>query len=274
LVEQAQCRPRHDVAFKLLELGSLVLIAFTAGMIDAAVGGGGLVQVPGIFAVLPNHLAATLLGTNKFASIFGTGTASWRYARSVGIIWRLVLPAALTAFAFAFIGASVVSYIPKELFRPLVLGLLIFMLVYTVKRPDFGSLHRPTALDRQQLLIALGVGGAIGFYDGFFGPGTGSFLIFLFIRFFGFDFLRASAAAKIVNLATNLAALSFFIPHGNVLYHFAAPMAAANMAGAIVGSRLAMKGGTARIRKLFLCLVFILIVKLGWDSVGILIHRP
>lgn len=251
----------------MLDIFTLVLIAFSAGLIDAAVGGGGLVQVPGLFAVLPQQTPATLFGTNKFSSVFGTAVASWRYARQIDIAWKLVLPAALTAFAFSFIGAMAVSYIPKEWMRPLVLGLLLFMLGYTLKKKDFGALHRPAHIGRRELIVALAIGGAIGFYDGLFGPGTGSFLIFLFIRFFGFDFLRASSAAKVVNLSTNLAALSFFIPTGHVLYHYAVPMAAANIAGAVLGARLAMRGGTSLIRRLFIGLVSLLIAKLAWDTV-------
>lgn len=249
----------------LLELLPLVLLAFAAGLIDAAVGGGGLVQIPGLFAVMPQQPPATLFGTNKFASVFGTLTATWRYARHVDIAWKLVIPAAITAFALSFAGAAAVSYLPKELMRPLVLVLLLGMLGYTLWKKDFGALHRPSRIGRRELAIALAIGGAIGFYDGFFGPGTGSFLIFLFIRFFGFDFLRASSAAKVVNVSTNLAALCFFIPHGNVLYHYAIPMAAANMTGALVGTRLAVAGGTVLIRKLFIALVVVLIAKLAWD---------
>src|SRR6218665_1367545 len=189
-----------------LELLPLVGLAFAAGLIDAAVGGGGLVQIPGLFATLPQHTPATLFGTNKFSSVFGTSVAAWRYARKIDIAWKLVIPAALTAFAFSFVGAMAVSQIPKEWMRPLVLALLLFMLAYTLHKKDFGALHRPAHIGRRELLVALAIGGAIGFYDGLFGPGTGSFLIFLFIRFFGFDFLRASSAAKIVNIATNLAA--------------------------------------------------------------------
>ncbi|QNM95408.1 sulfite exporter TauE/SafE family protein [Chitinimonas koreensis] len=253
----------------LLELLPLVLLSFAAGLIDAAVGGGGLVQIPGLFAVMPQQPPATLFGTNKFASVFGTLTATWRYARHVDIAWKLVIPAAVTAFALSFAGAAAVSYLPKELMRPLVLVLLLGMLGYTLWKKDFGALHRPSRIGRRELAIALAIGGAIGFYDGFFGPGTGSFLIFLFIRFFGFDFLRASSAAKVVNVSTNLAALCFFIPHGNVLYHYAIPMAVANMSGALVGTRLAVAGGTALIRKLFIALVTVLIAKLAWDVVGL-----
>jgi len=126
-------------------------------------------------------------------------------------------------------------------------------------------LHRPRHIGRRELAVALAMGAAIGFYDGFFGPGTGSFLIFLFIRFFGLDFLRASAASKVVNLATNLAALSFFVPSGKVLLAAAVPMAAANMAGAFTGTRMALRGGTPLIRQLFLVLVIVLIARMGWD---------
>ncbi|HEY9103741.1 sulfite exporter TauE/SafE family protein [Chitinimonas sp.] len=250
----------------MLEILPLVLLSFTAGLIDAAVGGGGLVQVPGLFAALPGYAPATLFGTNKFSSVFGTATAAWRYSRKIDIAWRLVVPAALTAFAFSFLGAMAVDAIPKAYMRPLVLALLVFMLGYTLKKKDFGAMHRPSHIGRRELLVALAIGGAIGFYDGLFGPGTGSFLIFLFIRFFGFDFLRASSAAKVVNVATNLAALAFFIPAGHVLYHFAIPMAVANIAGAVCGARLAMKGGTGLIRKLFIALVTVLIAKLAWDT--------
>lgn len=250
----------------MLELIPLVLLAFTAGLIDAAVGGGGLIQVPGLFATLPSQLPATLFGTNKFSSVFGTAAASWRYSRTIDITWKLVAPAAATAFAFSFLGAMAVSYIPKDWMRPMVLVMLIGMLAYTLRKKDFGALHRPSHIGRRELLVALAIGGAIGFYDGLFGPGTGSFLIFLFVRFFGFDFLRASSAAKVVNLATNLAALAFFIPTGHVLYHYAIPMALANITGAIVGTHLATRGGAELIRKLFIGLVSVLITKLAWDS--------
>lgn len=250
----------------LPELLWLVCIAFMAGLIDAAVGGGGLVQLPGLFTTLPQQPPATLLGINKFSAISGTAVASWRYARAVRFPWRPVLFAAGTAFVFSFLGATAVSLLPKEAVRPLVLALLLVMLAYTLVKKDFGALHRPRQVGRRELAIALAMGAAIGFYDGLFGPGTGSFLIFLFIRFFGLDFLRASAASKVVNLATNLAALSFFIPAGHILFAFAIPMALANVAGAVAGTRLALHGGTPVIRKLFIALVLVLIARMSWDT--------
>ena len=248
------------------ELPWLLVIAFLAGGIDAAVGGGGLIQLPGLFTALPQQHPALLLGSNKFTSMFGTATAAWRYARRITIPWRPVLLAATAAFVCSFGGASAVSLLPREAVRPLVLLLLIAILAYTLLKKDFGALQRPTVVGRRQLAIAVALGGAIGFYDGFFGPGTGSFLIFLFIRFFGLDFLGDSASAKIVNLATNVAALCWFVPAGQVLLAIAAPMAVANVAGAVTGSWLAMRGGSGLIRRLFLGLVCVLIVRMGWDT--------
>lgn len=248
------------------ELPWLLCIAFAAGLVDAVVGGGGLIQLPGLFATLPRHAPALLLGTNKFSAMFGTGAAAWRYARNVSIPWRPVLYATVAAFACSFLGATSVSLLPKEAVRPLVLVMLVAMLVYTLVKKDFGALHRPRQIGRRELTIAVAIGGAIGFYDGFFGPGTGSFLIFLFVRFFGLDFLRASAASKIVNVSTNLAALSFFVPSGQVMLAVAIPMAMANIGGSFTGTRLALSGGTPLIRKLFVALVIVLIAKMGWDT--------
>ncbi len=243
----------------------LCLLAFFAGMIDAAVGGGGLIQIPGLMNFLPQTPTATVFGTNKFAAACGTLSAARHYLRQVRLDWSLVLPAALAAFLFSFAGAAVVSWLPAHIMRPLVLALLVVMAIYTLWKKDFGRLHSPVQVGRREKLLALGAGSLIGFYDGLFGPGTGSFLIFLFIRFFAFDFLHASAAAKCVNLATNIAALSYFIPQGHIIWLLALPMALANILGALSGSWLALRHGSGLIRLLFLALVSILIVKLGSD---------
>lgn len=247
------------------ELWLLLPIAFTAGLIDAAVGGGGLIQLPGLLAVLPREMPAALFGSNKLASIMGTASATWRYARRIELPWRLVLFAAAAAFCGSYLGARAVHYLPVHVIRPLVVILLAVMLVYTWFKPQFGQVDAGRPLTRKDLWAGLAIGASIGFYDGFFGPGTGSFLIFLFVRFFHFDFLRASACAKVVNLATNLAALAFFLPAGLVLYGIAIPMGLANIAGAQVGTRLALKGGNLWVRRLFLLLALILLSKLVWD---------
>lgn len=250
----------------LPQLAILIPLAFTAGLVDAAVGGGGLILVPGLFATLPRELPAMLMGTNKFAAMMGTASATWRYGRRVKLDWHILLPSAAAAFAGAYLGARAIHWLPADLIRPLVIVLLAAMLAYTWFKPEFGTVDAGRPLTRRDLYTGLAIGAAIGFYDGFFGPGTGSFLIFLFVRCFHFDFLRASASAKIVNLATNAASLVFFIPAGMVLFALAIPMAIANIAGAQVGSRLALAGGSARVRQLFLVLACVLLAKLCWDT--------
>lgn len=252
-------------------LVALVFAAFFAGAIDAVVGGGGLIQIPALFAVHPGESAATLFGTNKCASIVGTANATRRYARSVVMPWRTILPAALAAFALSYAGAAAVAWLPKDAVRPLILVLLVLAAIYTLKKKEFGEQHRPAHSGRRELLYALLLGGVIGFYDGFFGPGTGSFLIFLFVRFFGFDFLHASASAKVVNVATNLAALLYFVPNGYVLPVLAVVMAAANVAGSQAGTWLALRHGSRFVRRVFLVLVAVLIVKFAWDTVHALV---
>jgi hypothetical protein len=251
-------------------LAALVAAAFIAGLVDAVVGGGGLIQIPALFAAYPGLPPATLFGTNKCASVVGTSAATWRYARRVKMPWRTILPAAAAAFAFSYAGAAAVAWLPKDAVRPLILALLVFAAVYTLKRKDFGQAHAPAHAGHRELIYATLLGGVIGFYDGFFGPGTGSFLIFLFVRFFGFDFLHASAGAKVVNVATNLAALAYFIPNGYWLPLLAAAMAAANLGGSIAGTWLALRYGSGLIRRVFLLVVGALIVRFAWDTVAAL----
>lgn len=249
-------------------VGALFLLpaAFLAGCVDAVVGGGGLIQIPALFAAYPAAAPATLFGTNKCASVVGTAAASWRYARRVVMPWRTILPAALAAFAFSYVGAAAVAWLPKAALRPLILVLLVLAAGYTLARKDFGQVHRPAHAGLREFAWATLLGAVIGFYDGFFGPGTGSFLIFLFVRWFGFDFLHASASAKLVNVATNLAALAYFLPNGYWLPGLAIAMAACNVAGSAAGTRLALQHGSAFVRRVFLVVVGLLIAKFAWDS--------
>ncbi|MDP3858910.1 MAG: TSUP family transporter [Stagnimonas sp.] len=248
-----------------LSLLALCGFAFLAGFIDAVVGGGGLVQVPALFVLHPELSPATLFGTNKFASVFGTANASWQYSRRVQLPWKVLGLTMLTAFAFSFLGARTISLFNPALLRPLILMMMIAVFAYTLWKKDFGSLHAPKLSERHQFITGFFVGAAIGFYDGFFGPGTGSFLIFAFVGLFGFSFLVASAAAKLVNFSTNLAALAWFIPHGQVMYRVALPMAACNIAGSYIGSQLAIRKGSGFVRQLFIVIVAALIARMAFD---------
>lgn len=244
----------------------LCLAAFGAGFVDSVVGGGGLVQLPALFAVLPGAAVPSLLGTNKLSSIFGTTAAAITYGRKVETEPSVVWPAALLAFVFSYFGARVASLVSPDVFRPLMLLLLVALTLYTAFKKDFGGSVVPKTAGRRRSFYAGGIGAALGFYDGFFGPGTGSLLIFLFVGLLGLDFLRASAVSKVVNAATNLSALIYFAGTGHVLYAYALPMAACNVAGSFCGTHLAIARGNRFVRMVFLCVVGGLILKLTLDT--------
>ena len=240
--------------------------AFFAGMVDAVVGGGGLIQIPVLLAQFPNTAIPTLFGTNKLASIAGTGAALWRYARTVAIPWAVVLPATLAALLGAWGGAALVAWLSREAMRPLVLVLMLAVAIYTFLRKDLGQSSSRALVPADRWRGAV-LGGVIGLYDGFFGPGTGSFLIFGFVRLFGMDFLRASASAKVINAATNLSAIVFFASHGPLLWQVGVVMAVCNLLGSQLGTRLAIRHGAGFVRRAFLLVVAVLIAKLAWDMV-------
>lgn len=252
-----------DTEFLFLALG---LAALFAGFVDSIVGGGGLIQLPALFAAFPNTAPATLFGTNKLASIVGTTSAAIQYSRRVEIPWRVAGPGAVAALVGSWYGAKAVAYLDPAILRPLILALLVLVAGYTFLRKDLGSVSKEPAHGGRSVAIALGVGAVIGFYDGFFGPGTGSFLIFLFIRLLGMDFLRASVSAKILNVATNLAAISFFVGNVELMWKLAAVMAVCNLTGSVLGSRMALKHGTGFVRKMFLAVVTVLILRLAYDT--------
>lgn len=241
----------------------LCAFAFLAGFVDSVVGGGGLVQIPALMILLPGAPIPTLWGTNKLAAVCGTSFATYRYARHVTIDFRVIAPAATIAFVFSILGSRAVTLLRPEFLRPIVLVLLIAVAAYVFFVKDLGLIHKPKHARRRALGIAVVIAAVLGFYDGFFGPGTGSFLIFAFVGIFGFDFLAASASAKLINLATNLGAALYFGATGHILYRLALPMAACNVIGALAGTRLAILKGSRFVRVLFLVVVAALIVRLA-----------
>lgn len=241
-------------------------LAFAAGAINAAIGGGGLIVVPGLFATFPTAPPATLLGTDKLSSVFGHVSAMRQYAARIALPWRLVLPAALAAFAGAYLGARAIHAFDPRMMRPVIVGLLVVMLAYTWFKPGFGSRDDERPLTRLDLIVGVAMGFVIGFYDGFFGPGTGSFLVFLFVKIYRFDFLRATACAKVVNLAGDSAALVFLLPAGAVMWSLAVPMGVTAWIGGVVGARLVVRGGNLWIRRVFLAIASILLLKLLWET--------
>ncbi len=249
-----------------MELLTVALASLLAGFIDAVAGGGGLVLVPALFSTYPNALPATLLGTNKGASVWGTAWATGQYMRRVELNWRALAPAACLAMAGSFAGAWLLTLMSADILRralPLVLALV---LIYTLAKKDLGRHHAPRFQGGAETAVAGGIGLVVGFYDGFFGPGTGSFFVFLFVRLLGYDFLHASATAKLMNLGTNAAAIALFWSKGHFWWQVAAVMAVTNVAGSLIGTRLALKHGAGFVRAVFVLVVSALIVKTAWDA--------
>ena len=249
-----------------MELLIVSIASLLAGFVDAIVGGGGLVLVPALFAVFPTAAPATLFGTGKGASIWGTAVATAQYARRVELRWSALLPASAAGFAGSLGGAWLVTIISAGFLRKILPFVLLAVLFYTVARKDLGRHHTPRFSGRAEILAACCIGLVLGFYDGFFGPGTGSFFVFLFVRWLGYDFLHASASAKLLNTATNFAALALFAWKGHVWWHFALAMAIANVIGSLLGTRLALKHGTGFVRLVFIVVVSALILKTGFDA--------
>lgn len=242
---------------------ALGFFAFCGGLIDAAVGGGGLVQVPALLHALPQHSLATVFGTNKLAVLLGNFSSISSYLRRIKIVWKLLLPTMFSAFLFSFLGAFSVSLIPKTLMEYVVFVILIVMAIHTFARKDFGQRQAILRHGKRELLLGMFFGALLGFYDGVFGPGSGSLLLFVFVKYFGFDFLNASASAKLVNLGTFSAALLFFAPSGNVLWLVGGIVGLCNIAGSLTGVFLALRYGSGFIRIFFLILLLFLIGRMG-----------
>jgi hypothetical protein len=250
----------------MLDLVVVTLASLFAGFVDAIVGGGGLILVPALFSVFPSASPAALLGTNKGAAIWGTAWATVQYAQRVRLPWAALLPAAVAALIGAFAGAWTVTLISADGLRRALPFVLLAVLIYTLARKDLGRSHAPRHSGRAEAAWASLIGAVLGFYDGFFGPGTGSFFVFLFVRALGYDFLHASASAKLLNSATNLAALAAFAWTGHVWWHIAALMAVANVVGSLFGTRLALRHGAGFVRVVFIVVVTALILKTAYDA--------
>lgn len=247
------------------ELILLCIAAFAAGFIDAIVGGGGLLQTPAALLILPHLPVATILGTLKIPSIAGTAVAAVKYGKQVKFNVTLLLACTTSAFLAALLGAYLVSRINNDTIKPIILVVLIGVALYTYFNKQFGVQKERTQTLKKQVWLAAFFGLIIGFYDGLIGPGTGSFLILVFIGALGFDFIGASAHAKVVNVGTNLAALIYFSSTGHVLFEYAIPMAVFNVAGAFLGTKLALLKGNKFIRIFFLIVIFGTILRFAWD---------
>ncbi|MCF8530012.1 MAG: TSUP family transporter [Candidatus Nanopelagicales bacterium] len=245
----------------------LCVAAAAAGWVDAVSGGGGMVQLPALFIALPAGAEVNALATNKLSSIFGTATAARTYVKNLSPDWKTVLPMAGAACAFSAMGAWTAHLVPTKLFANFVIVALISVWLWTLFSPVLGSVDNLRWHgSRKHLVVAVLVSAIIGFYDGIFGPGTGSFLLIALVGLLGYSFLMASSTAKIVNLGTNAAALVIFGMTGSVLWLLGLLLALFNVLGAYVGARTAIARGSAFVRTVFLAVVALLIIRLIWDT--------
>jgi uncharacterized membrane protein YfcA len=241
----------------------LLAASFFAGFIDSIAGGGGLIQLPALLIGLPKSETAEVLGTNKLSAVFGTTTAAALYRKQIKPDPKILLAMGVPAFLGSAGGAVLASNIPTSSMRPMVLVLLIIVAVYTWFKPDLGKFENLRHLPKRRVQIAAFAGVVIGFYDGIFGPGTGSFLMLILVASLGYAFITASAIAKVVNVATNVGAILVFGINGAVLWQIGIILGVANISGAVLGARLAIKGGSTLVRKVFLLVTVALIVKVG-----------
>lgn len=250
-------------------LALLTLAALGAGFVDAVVGGGGLVQLPALLLGLPGVAPVQVLATNKLASVCGTSVASATYYRRVRPDPRTFLPLMACALSGAVLGAALASHIPRTAFQPIVLVVLVGVGAYVVLRPDIGALTTLRFSGHRHVLAAMGVGFAIGVYDGALGPGTGSFFVIALVGLLGYDFLESSAKARLANWATNVGALLLFVPTGAVIWRVGLVMGACNLVGGYLGARTAVSRGTRFVRIFFIVVVGAFVVRIGGSVAGL-----
>lgn len=251
--------------YSAIAIASLIALSFLAGFIDAVVGGGGLISIPTLLINFPQMALPTLFGTNKIAALAGTSISAIEYSKRVKFNYKLLLVVAACAGIASFLGAKAVSTIDVKTLKPLILIILILIAIYTFIKKDLGAVQTKNLGFNKQLIYGSILGTIVGFYDGFFGPGTGSFFVLGFVVILGFEFIEASAYSKVINCMTNIAALVVFIKQGNYILELAILMAVFNITGSFIGTRIALKKGNGFVRTLFLVIVSLMILRYGYD---------
>ncbi len=249
---------------ELYQVIILCVAAFAAGFVDAIVGGGGLIQTPAALIVLNLHPVSAVLATVKIPSFFGTSVAAAQYITRVSVRWKLMALLCAVAFCSAYAGSQLLLLVSNAFMKPVLLVVLLLVAVYTYSKKNFGQ-QAAREKSKHEHLYAFLISMIVGFYDGFIGPGTGSIFILLFIAILGFDFLHASAYAKMVNLSTNLGSILLFLITGSIIWPVALPMAASNALGGLLGARLAIVRGNAFIRVFFLVIVVLTLLRFAYD---------
>ena len=253
----------------LIEWTDLVLLclaAFCAGFVDAIVGGGGLIQLPAALVILPQFPVAAVIGTLKIPAFSGTAFAAWQYSKKVTLNWVLLTIICSIAFFASYSGSYLLSKVSNAFMKPVLLVVLTGVALYTYSQKNFGQRDAEKSIAwRKQILLAVAISLLVGFYDGFIGPGAGSFFLLAFVAVLHFDFLHASAHAKLVNLATNLGSVTLFLIKGKIIWLIAVPMAVANALGGMAGAKLAIAKGNRFIRVFFLVVIVLILIRFCWD---------
>jgi len=244
---------------------SLIMLSFVAGFIDAVVGGGGLIQIPALLISLPKTPLPTIFGTNKIAALAGTSISAIQYSKRIKFNYKLLITISICAGLASFLGAKVVSFINVNTLKSIILVVLILIAIYTFLKKDLGTVQTKNFSFDKQLIYGSLIGIMVGFYDGFFGPGTGSFFVLGFVVILGFEFVQASAYSKVINCMTNISALLVFIKQGNYILELAIIMSVCNITGNVIGTRLALKKGNTFVRTIFLLIVTLMIFRYGYD---------
>lgn len=243
----------------------LGIVAFCAGFIDAIAGGGGLIQTPLGLALLPNLPVSTVIGTLKIPAFSGTAMAVKQYLNKTEINLRFLASLALLSFLSAFLGSYVLTIVNNDFMKPLLFGILIALWVFTYFKKEFARKLVTEVTVRQKYIYGVLIAVIVGFYDGFIGPATGTFFIMGFIFLLGFDFFKASAYAKMINLTTNFGSICLFVLKGQILWQIALPMAVCNGLGGFLGAKLAVLKGQQWVRYIFLFIMMIAICRFGYE---------
>lgn len=246
----------------LLYLG---IVAFCAGFIDAIAGGGGLIQTPLGLALLPQIPVSTVIGTLKIPAFSGTAIAVRQYLKQTKINWMYFALLALISFGSAFAGSYVLTIVNNDFMKPLLFIILIALWIFTYIKKDFSRKAITNITDRQKYIWGVIISVVVGFYDGFIGPATGTFFIMGFVFLIGFDFFKASAYAKLINLVTNFGSICLFLLKGAIIWKVAIPMAVCNGLGGYFGAKMAILKGQVWVRYIFLFIMFIAICRFGYE---------
>jgi len=248
-----------------LTLIFILIAAFSAGFVDAIAGGGGLIQLPALLISFPDREVAEVAGTNKLGSIFGTSAAALNYRRNIKTDPKLLLAMVLPAFIGSGSGSLLATKISTEQLKVAIVVMLVAVFAYTLARPDLGKVEILKGAAKRQRTVGAIAGLTIGFYDGFIGPGTGTLLMIVLVAALGFAFIGASAIAKVVNVATNFASILVFGISGSIMWVVGLAVGICNLAGGIIGSRVAIRRGSDFVRKFYLVVTFALIVRVLFD---------